>query len=166
MWRGWGPGARVAPLPLVESSVQAKAVIDRHTAIVPQLVLADFIAEGHFKRHIRRTRDAYAERRAALLAALDAELADQLVCGPSDAGLDVAVYFKQPHDEVAIAAAALARGIEVRPLSHYASTLANAVPAYSQSQGLLLGFASVPVAEIRRSVAVLRQVLQEAAHAA
>lgn len=164
------PGLRlgylVAPLPLVESIVQAKAVIDRHTAIVPQMVLADFIAEGHFNRHIRRTRDAYAERRAALLAALDAELADQLRCGPSDAGLDVAVYFRQPHDEVAIAQAALAKGIEVRPLSHYASTLANAVPAYSQSQGLLLGFASIPVAEIRRSVAVLRQVLQEAARRA
>lgn len=160
------PGLRlgylVAPLPLVESIVQAKAVIDRHTAIVPQMVLADFIAEGHFNRHIRRTRDAYAERRAALLAALDAELADQLVCGPSDAGFDVAVYFRQPHDEVAIAAAALDKGIEVRPLSHYASTLANAAPAYSQSQGLLLGFASIPVAEIRRSVCVLRQVLQEA----
>ena len=161
------PGLRlgylVAPLPLVKSIVQAKAVIDRHTAIVPQMVLADFIAEGHFKRHIKRTRDAYAERRAALLEALEAQLADELVCGPSDAGLDVAVYFKQPHDEIALAEAALARGIEVRPLSHYASTLANAVPAYNQSQGLLLGFASVPVAEIRRSVAVLRQVFSAAA---
>ncbi|WP_025917784.1 hypothetical protein [Herminiimonas sp. CN] len=37
-------------------------MIDRHTAIVPQMVLADFIAEGHFNRHIRRTRDAYAQR--------------------------------------------------------------------------------------------------------
>lgn len=162
------PGLRlgylVAPLPLVEAIVQAKAVIDRHTAIVPQMVLADFIAEGHFNRHIRRTRDAYAQRRAALLAALATELAHQLVCGPSDAGLDVAVYFRQPHDEVAIAAAALAQGIEVRPLSHYASTLANAAPAYSQSQGLLLGFASIPVDEIRRGVAVLRQVLEQATH--
>ena len=162
------PGLRlgylVAPLPLVEAIVQAKAVIDRHTAIVPQMVLADFIAEGHFKRHIKRTRDAYAERRAALLAALDAQLADELVCGPSDAGLDVAVYFKQPHDEIAIAAAALARGIEVRPLSHYASTLPNAAPAYSQSQGLLLGFAAISAEEIGRGVAVLRQVLKAASH--
>lgn len=159
------PGLRlgylVAPLPLVESIVQAKAVIDRHTAIVPQMVLADFIAEGHFNRHIKRTRDAYAERRAALLQALDAQLADELVCGPSDAGLDLVVYFKQPRDEIAVARAALAKGIEVRPLSHYASTLANAVPAYSQSQGLLLGFASISVEEIRHGVAVLRQVLKE-----
>ncbi|NMM26160.1 MAG: PLP-dependent aminotransferase family protein [Glaciimonas sp.] len=160
------PGLRlgylVAPLPLIEAIVQGKSVIDRHTAIVPQMVLADFIAEGHFKRHIKRTREAYAERREALLQALDAQLADELVCGPTDAGLDFAVYFKKPHDEIAIAQAALAKGIEVRPLSHYASTLANAAPAFSQSQGLLLGFAAISVAQIKHGVAVLRQVLKDA----
>ncbi|MGH8856076.1 MAG: PLP-dependent aminotransferase family protein, partial [Telluria sp.] len=86
------PGLRlgyvVAPPALSGALANARAVIDRHSAIVPQMVLADFIAGGHFARHIRRTRDAYAERRAALLEAIEGRLAGRLRCGPSDAGLD------------------------------------------------------------------------------
>jgi GntR family transcriptional regulator / MocR family aminotransferase len=60
-------GYMVAPPALAEALVQAKSVADRHTAIVPQMALADFIAEGHFGRHIRRTHDSNAERRDLLL---------------------------------------------------------------------------------------------------
>ena len=60
-------GYMVAPPALAEALVQAKAVVDRHTAIVPQMALADFIAEGHFGApyppHARQQRRA--ARRAA-----------------------------------------------------------------------------------------------------
>ncbi|MGH8809689.1 MAG: PLP-dependent aminotransferase family protein, partial [Noviherbaspirillum sp.] len=53
------PGLRLGylavPPALAEAFAQGKAIIDRHTAIVPQMVLADFITEGHFMRHIKRT---------------------------------------------------------------------------------------------------------------
>jgi GntR family transcriptional regulator/MocR family aminotransferase len=72
------PGLRlgyiVAPPALAEPLARAKAVVDRHNPIVPQAVLADFIQEGHFARHIRRTREAYGERRIAMLEAIDSRL--------------------------------------------------------------------------------------------
>jgi len=49
----------VAP-DLVKSFVVARALSDRHPPTLEQIVLADFIADGHFARHIRRMRLLYA----------------------------------------------------------------------------------------------------------
>ncbi|WP_370663992.1 MocR-like pyridoxine biosynthesis transcription factor PdxR [Massilia rubra] len=155
------PGLRlgyiVAPPALVEPVVRAKAVMDRHTAIVPQMVLADFIADGHFGRHIRRTRDAYGERRAALLDAIAGRLGEKVLVGPSDAGLDLAVHFLGGHDEATVVARALEQGIETRALAYYANR--SATPACAFAPGLLLGFSSLTPAQIVHGIDVLAKVL-------
>ena len=151
-------GYMVAPPALAVALVQAKAVVDRHTAIVPQMALADFIAEGHFGRHIRRTRDSNAERRDVLLRGLARELGDELYCGPADSGLELCAYFRGQHDEAQISQAGLARGIELRPLGHYADPGAGA--ACTTPAGLLLGFAAIAPDEIEHGVRVLGQLLR------
>ncbi|MES2071776.1 MAG: PLP-dependent aminotransferase family protein [Pseudomonadota bacterium] len=157
-------GYMVVPAGLVDAITQAKAVTDKHTAMVPQMVLADFISEGHFNRHIKRTRELYAERRHVLLQALDAELAGHLACGPSDAGLDLAVHFcrqgSTAADELRIAQAGLKAGIELRPLGHYDFHALQSGPVSRHAPGLLLGFSSIPVDEIRHGVATLAQIMR------
>ncbi len=159
------PGLRlgyiVLPPPLATAFANGKAVLDRHTSIVPQIVLADFISEGHFKRHIKRTREVYAERRSALLQALDARLADEIMLGPTEAGMHLALAFKRQHNDEAIAQAALTRGIEVRALSQFYAPQENAPLRDGTPSGLVLGFASVPSAETRDGVETLRKVLKE-----
>ena len=156
------PGLRlgyiVAPPALVEPIVRAKAALDRHNAIVPQMVLADFMGEGHFTRHIKRTREAYAQRRAALLDGIAARLGDELRCGPSDAGLDLCVYFRRALDQEQVARMALEQSVEVRPLSYYASRVAT--PECATASGLLLGFSSIKPAEIAYGLEVLEKVLR------
>lgn len=153
-------GYMVVPPALVRPLVQAKSIIDKHTAIVPQMVLADFMAEGHFGRHIKRSRKLYAQRQAALLYALDTSLKDELSCGASDGGLDLAVHFKRERDEHAVVQAGLAAGIELRGLSYYAAS-GESVPAASFPPGLLLGFSSLNEAQIGRGAALLLKVLQK-----
>lgn len=151
-------GYMVLPPELVAHVTQAKAIVDRHTAIMPQMVLADFISEGHFGRHIKRTRKLYAQRQAALLDAIHTYLPDELHCGPAEGGLDLAVHFKKLRSENTVVQAGLAAGLELRPLSFFLSPKAEYVsPLFSP--GLLLGFSSLTEHEIRTSCLLLRDVL-------
>ncbi|RZI43243.1 PLP-dependent aminotransferase family protein [Herbaspirillum sp. HC18] len=158
------PGLRlgyvVLPPGLVDAFVQARAILDRQAAIVPQVVLTDFITEGHFARHIKRTREAYAERRAALLDAIDLYLADHLQCGPADAGLQLSTTFRTRRNDQAAAQSARKRGIEVRPLSQF-YTQDESTRMQASLSGLVLGFASIPVEDIRRGALALRNALDE-----
>jgi GntR family transcriptional regulator/MocR family aminotransferase len=47
----------------------------RHAPVLEQLVLCDFIREGHFGRHLRRMREVYAERLSILLEVPDGSVA-------------------------------------------------------------------------------------------
>ena len=151
-------GYMVLPPGLVDAFVQARAILDRHAAIIPQIVLADFIMEGHFGRHIKRTREAYAERRVALLEAIGSHLGEHLRVGPADAGLQLSTTFLSCRDDQAVASQARAQGIEVRALSQF--YLDDGGKAQEERlSGLILGFAPIPVEDIRRAAPALRNVL-------
>ena len=155
------PGLRlgyvVAPPALAEALARARAVVDRHGPVLPQAVLADFIAGGHFARHIRRTREAYGERRAALIEALDARLQGRLRHGPSDAGLDLCVHFSGGESEATVAGRARDAGIDVRTLGYYTNPAAG--PECAVDPGLLLGFSAFTPQAIRDGVRRLEQAL-------
>jgi GntR family transcriptional regulator/MocR family aminotransferase len=155
------PGLRlgyiVAPPGLAGPLARAKAVVDRHNPIVPQAVLADFIQEGHFARHIRRTRDAYGERRSAMLEDLHGRLDGVLASGPSDAGLDLCVGVTNGLSEAEAASRALAAGVDLRTLAYYTNPAAG--PDCAVPPGLLLGFSAFTPQQIRAGVARLEQAL-------
>jgi GntR family transcriptional regulator/MocR family aminotransferase len=158
MFPGLRLGYIVAPPALVDPLVSARAVIDRHAPAIGQMALADFIGAGHFARHIKRTREAYAERRDALLRQIDGVLGAELKAGPADSGLDLCCFLRRDKDEGRAAAAALAAGIELRPLSYYRHP--QAARACAVPPGLLLGFSAIKPADIARASAQLARVLR------
>lgn len=52
-------GCVVVPPDLVEIFTAARAMTDVHSPLIEQAILAEFIAEGHFARHLRRMRALY-----------------------------------------------------------------------------------------------------------
>jgi GntR family transcriptional regulator/MocR family aminotransferase len=66
---------------------------DRHTPLVEQAALADFLREGHLERHIRRMRRLYKRRRDALLEALDRHFGRRAAVRGDAAGLHLTVRF-------------------------------------------------------------------------
>ena len=80
-------GYVVLPDTLVERVAAPKSITSRHCPVLEQAVLAEFITEGHFARHVRRMREEYAERLSVLLEEGRRELRGVLELSEVEAGL-------------------------------------------------------------------------------
>lgn len=147
-------GFVVVPPDLVDHFSAVRRVMDLGPARFVQEVLADFIEQGHFARHIRKMRTLYRERRSILAGALEKTLKSHLEVVGSEAGLHLTVLLSQRTDDVAIATRAAADQLWLWPLStHY--------PGPPQRAGFILGFGNCSPAEIMRSVRKLGYLLSE-----
>jgi GntR family transcriptional regulator / MocR family aminotransferase len=141
------------PQDLIAKVEAVQSITCRHAPLLAQAVLADFIAEGHFGRHIRRMRTIYAERLGVLLDGAEGRLGGLLDLPPVEAGLQTVGWLQQGIESGRAADAAAARGVDVTPLGAYASRpLAR--------EGLQLGFAAVDVPELRRGIEQLALALE------
>jgi GntR family transcriptional regulator/MocR family aminotransferase len=147
-------GYLVLPSDLVESFAAAKSVLNRHAPPFEQTVLCDFIAEGHFERHLRRMREVYAERLSTLMESARRRLAGLLELSDVEAGLQTVGWLRQGIDSKAARRAAEQRRVEVIPLRVYSR-----MPI--ERQGLQMGFAAVNPQEIKRGVHQLAVALEE-----
>jgi len=117
--------------------------------------MAEFIAAGHFQRHIRRMRGAARSRRDALLAGWPTEVPGCAPLPAVEAGLHLCVRVDSLARERALIAAAAAVGVELNALSDY--WLADSSEPEDQRAGLVLGFAAVPEARIAEALQALRK---------
>ena len=147
-------GYLVLPPALAEAFAQRRAVDMRHSEIGTQAVMADFIAAGHFQRHIRRMRTAARSRRDALLAGWPDHVPGCASLPQVEAGLHVCVRVDSVARERELIAAAERVGVELNGLSSY--WLPDSSAAMDDRAGLVLGFAAVPEAQIEQALAALR----------
>jgi GntR family transcriptional regulator/MocR family aminotransferase len=144
-------GYLVVPEDLMPRFLAAKSVSGR-APLLEQAMLTDFMAGGHFGRHLRRMRQVYGERLGVLLAEASRRLAGKLEICAVEAGLQTAGWLGDHISAVDAAAAAAARGVEVTPLSRYDR-------GSGCREGLQLGFAALDPDEIRRGVRELAAAL-------
>lgn len=112
-------GYIIAPPDLFDAFVRARSLAGHQSPMLEQAVLADFIGEGHFARHVRRMRAVYANRQQALVRAGRRELDGLLDIRPSDAGMHLIGWLPEGVDDCSVSSAAAACGVEVTPLSAY-----------------------------------------------
>jgi GntR family transcriptional regulator / MocR family aminotransferase len=149
-------GYLVIPTDLIDYFAAAKSITTRHAQLLDQAVLCDFIAAGHFGRHLRRMRGVYAERLSVLLQAARENLAGLLDISGVEAGLQTVGWLQRGISGESATRAAAARNVEVVPLSRYQRDR-------GAREGLQLGFAAVERREIRRGVEELARALETAA---
>ena len=87
-------GFCVVPEAVIDAATNARAVAGRNSAIVDQAALAQFINDGHYDRHLRRTRVAYRERYEAMQFHVRRELGGLLSLTPASAGTHVLAWFE------------------------------------------------------------------------
>lgn len=147
-------GYLVVPSDLLSHVEAIQSLTFRHAPMLEQLVLTDFITEGHFGRHLRRMREVYAERLSVLLEEARRRLAGLLEISSVEAGLQTAGWLCGGIDAEWAAAAAAKRNVDVTPLKRYGEGRVG-------PEGLQLGFAAVDVKEIRRGVRELAVALED-----
>jgi GntR family transcriptional regulator/MocR family aminotransferase len=147
-------GYAVVPPDLIDRFAATLSVTSRHAPLLEQAVLADFIATGHFGRHIRRMREIYAVRLSLLLECAKERLAGLLDISGIEAGLQTVGWLQPGIDGVSAARAAAARDVEVTPLSRYSR-------GRGYDRALHLGFSAVDSHEIRRGVRDLAIALEQ-----
>lgn len=146
-------GYLIAPPDALEGFLAARHFIDVHPPLLDQLALADFIAEGHFARHVRKMRLLYLERRDALVEALARELGDALEVTSPEAGLHLAAWLPAGVSAQAVSRLAATHGLRILPISRTDA---------QQREGLLFGFASDSPAALREGVRTLARALRRA----
>jgi len=145
-------GYVVAPRPLVSAFVAAKWLADRHTAVLEQETLAEFITSGAYERHLRRTRRVNATRRDALLSAIQRHLGDRVTVTGSRSGTHIVLWPRAKVSEAAIITRAAATGVGIYGIAGY--YLRQPSPP-----GFLLGYANLTVEQIREGIRRLGEVL-------
>ena len=151
-------GYMVVPHDLVEAFAAARDASDQFSSTLYQAAMTDFIREGHFARHIRRTRMLYMQRRTALVEAIHRRMGDELEVIGAEAGMHLVVLLPPGTNDVAVSRHAAQRGISAMPLSScYLKP-----PARS---GLILGYGSTSPRQIDDGIRKLKTSILEAAGA-
>jgi GntR family transcriptional regulator/MocR family aminotransferase len=154
-------GYLVVPKALVAAFKQAHYDLNRPGQMPLQAALAEFIEMGHFASALRKARQAYAERRRALVAALHpclgpaaATPATRCWVGGAEQGLHLCVRLPAGTDDRALALQAQKHNLIVRPLSAYCI-------ARTDLRGLVIGYGYAPLDAIRRHSPALVQLLMQ-----
>lgn len=147
-------GCAIVPHNLIETFVTARRLSDWHSPLFEQAILADFIAEGHFARHIRRMRALYAERQQMLVEEAEKKLAGLLEVKKADAGMHLIGWLPETVNDRTITEKAALHQLILRPVSAYS------VRKPSRG-GLLLGYTAFNEKQIKQGVQKLAAVLAE-----
>jgi GntR family transcriptional regulator/MocR family aminotransferase len=146
-------GYVIIPKDLVPAFTAVREASDIFSSTFYQAVLADFIQQGHFARHIRRMRMLYMERRDLLVKLLRKDLGELLEVVHAEAGMHLVALLSRGISDTAVCQEAARNGISTQPLSS----------CYLQKPsrpGLILGYGGTDAKQIQEGVRGLANCLR------
>lgn len=145
-------GFIVAPPNLVPALAALRYAIDLNAVGTDQVILAEFIGSGALGRHLRRMREVYGSRFAALRENCDQYLAGSIELADSPAGLFAPALLRNGMNSKQAEDVAYAHGIEVIGMHRFAIRS-------KDRKGILLGFGAFDEKLIRAGVVSLARAL-------
>lgn len=128
-------GFMVVPAALVHLVFEVAACLNPPPGPAVQFAIAEFMREGHYMRHLRRTKRVYSAQRDALLENLHRHIPPDRL---SVAGLGVVLQLPDTSSDLSVAREALAFGMAPAPLSSWYAG------SEGRRSGLVLGIATAP----------------------
>ncbi len=148
-------GYVVFPPELVNRGREAKWFTDLHNSSVEQIVLAHFIREGHFVRHLHRMKKAHHALRLALETALRKQFGDAVEIIGSSAGLHLCARFPGARFNAATLATIEKEGVKVYPVEEHA------IRKGRWADTLVLGYGMLTPGRIGEGIAILRRCVKK-----
>jgi len=145
-------GYVVIPPDLVQRFLAVRNTMDVYPPHLYQAVLEDFICEGHFARHIRRTRLLYSERRNVLVEAIRNEFGSNMEVLGEGAGVHLVATLSKGLSDRSISDRAALQDLWLWPVS-------TCYLDRPSRQGFILGFGSTTPRQIPNAVRRLREVV-------
>jgi GntR family transcriptional regulator/MocR family aminotransferase len=145
-------GFIVVPVKIAEQFAEAAACLGPAPGPSVQIATAELIREGHYMRHLRRTKRIYAQRSQVLMSCLESR-----GYRTSAAGFAVLLYLPDGIEDKAVVKAAQAFGIAPSPLSNWY------VSGTARVGGLLLNVAAAPLQSIASACKRLCEIIDRSA---
>lgn len=149
------PAIRISYMVLPKSLL---AVYEKHCSFfsstvsrIDQMILNEFICNGHFERHLNKMRKLYKSKHDTLLKALK-PLEKEFIISGENAGLHLLLTDKRGREEAALIRQAGEQGVKVYGMSD------NYVYQTPENTVLLLGYAGMSEEETVNGVQILRSV--------
>jgi GntR family transcriptional regulator / MocR family aminotransferase len=149
-------GYMVLPDKLVDAFRAAQARHFREPAYIIQNALADFIGDGHYSAHLRKMRQEYQFRGAALINLLTEELGTQVQIPNFSTGLHLTALLSPGSNDLAIEEAADHHGIVACALQRY---FFQSKPTLTP--GLVLGFGNTTLKNIDHAGKILIKIIRK-----
>jgi GntR family transcriptional regulator/MocR family aminotransferase len=132
----------------------AKSVIEGQSTLTNQVIVTEFIRQGHFSRHIRKMKLLYKKAQDDLVNLVNLHLPGQLTPVPVEAGMHLVAWLNPGIEAEQLVAEAIKVGVIITPVSGYAIK-------YKQPGGVLLGFSGFTFPELEAGVIALKRVIGE-----
>jgi len=129
-------GYIVLPQNLVDICTEKANLYQIGNSITSQLIVNDFIVEGHFSRHLNKMRSLYSHRREITSHSLSEILGQEVEVNSHKNGMHLVAKIVSGHTDVAIAAAFNQLGYNIHVLSKWSTE--------PSQNGLIIGFTNVP----------------------
>lgn len=142
----------VLPRALLAQFRQTAELTESGQPLLTQKILAAFLSEGHFYKHLKKMRNLYSARRGFVLAAL-AQIYPQIFnVEVRDGGMHIIAFLRDSTQDVALAQLWQRYQLLVSPLSEW-------YRGDSPRYGLIIGYTNVTSAE--EAIALLQRPAQE-----
>ena len=99
---GWSPSFEafdpkgvILPDSLIEAFTALKWCADRHSPLLNQMILAEFMDSPLFAKHLKRSRKVYSKRHDVLINALNKHFADDVTVQGTNAGIHLLAWLNR-----------------------------------------------------------------------
>jgi GntR family transcriptional regulator / MocR family aminotransferase len=153
------PGLRMGYLVLpdkkmTEDFMALKFIMDRQSPILDQTILAHYLNEGHFTRHIRKMRMLYKSRQEFLINEINKNLNGLVKVKPAPSGMQLILWLPENINDKEVTEEAFENNLIVNPLSNYSIK-------FFKAPGIILGYTAFDKHELRNGVQLLKKTLDK-----